>query len=91
MLSKRELKEKYEELFKTPSFALRADFDQKKFSEAYLKKARHNLELAGLLDLLSRDGSVLNLASLRGSIGSLILVALGNAVPSHRDFPFHIG
>ena len=60
MLSKRELKEKYEELFKTPSFALRADFDQKKFSEAYLKKARHNLELAGLLDLLSRDSEKKN-------------------------------
>ncbi len=54
MLSKRELKEKYEELFSSPSFSLRKDSDQKKFSEDYLKKARHNLELAGILDEISR-------------------------------------
>lgn len=55
MLSRRELKEKYEALFIYPHFTLRKDADQKKFSEDYLNKARHNLELAGVLDELSRN------------------------------------
>jgi hypothetical protein len=53
MVSKYELKERYEELCK--AHILRKESNEKKFSEDYLKKSRHNLELAGLLDLLSRD------------------------------------
>ncbi|MCK5283747.1 MAG: HEPN domain-containing protein [Nanoarchaeota archaeon] len=53
MLSKAELKEAYEENLK--SFMIRNDKNQEKFSLSYLKKARHNLEVAGILNILSRD------------------------------------
>ena len=53
MLSKRELKESYEECLK--KFTIRSISDEKRFVGEYFEKALHNLELAGLLDLLSRD------------------------------------
>lgn len=56
ILSKRELKEKYEELVK--KYLLRPDSNEKKFANGYLLKARHDLELAGVLDLLSNDDEV---------------------------------
>ncbi|MEK6969212.1 MAG: HEPN domain-containing protein [Nanoarchaeota archaeon] len=52
MLSKNELKEKYEECLK--NYSIKQDVNEKKFSESYLNKSLHNLELAGLLDLISR-------------------------------------
>lgn len=53
MLSKRELKEKYENLQK--EFTIRREKDQKKFADSYLDKALHNLEVAGVLDILTTD------------------------------------
>ena len=53
MLSKAELNEKYEDCLR--EFTIRRDANEKKFSEGYLAKALHNLELAGVLDILSRD------------------------------------
>ena len=53
MLSKSELNERYEDCLK--EFTIRKDHNEKKFSEGYLAKALHNLELAGVLDILSRD------------------------------------
>ncbi len=53
MLSKDELNERYEECLR--EFTIRKDADEKKFSEGYLAKASHNLELAGVLDILSRN------------------------------------
>lgn len=53
MLSKVELNEKYEECLR--EFAIRKDANEKKFSEGYLAKSVHNLELAGVLDILSRN------------------------------------
>lgn len=53
MLSKVELKEAYEECLK--AFTVRKDKNEEKFSESYLFKARHNLEVAGILNMLSRD------------------------------------
>lgn len=56
MLSKRELKEAYEEALR--DHAIRRESDQKKFSDSYLEKALHNLELAGVLDMLSRNSEI---------------------------------
>lgn len=53
MLSKAELNEKYEECLR--EFTIRRDVNEKKFSEGYLNKALHNLELSGVLDILSRN------------------------------------
>ncbi|MBS3107062.1 HEPN domain-containing protein [Candidatus Woesearchaeota archaeon] len=53
MLSKTELIEAYEECLS--EFSLRKEPGEKKFSEGYLAKTLHNLELAGVLDLLSRN------------------------------------
>ena len=53
MSSKDELNERYEECLR--EFTIRKDADEKKFSEGYLGKASHNLELAGVLDILSRN------------------------------------
>lgn len=53
MLSKAELNERYEECLR--EFTIRRDANEKKFSEGYLNKALHNLELAGVLDILSRN------------------------------------
>ena len=53
MLSKAELNERYEECLR--EFTIRRDANEKKFSEGYLAKALHNLELAGVLDILSRN------------------------------------
>jgi len=56
ILSKRELKEEYDKLIK--EYSLRIDSNEKKFADSYLKKALHNLELAGVLDLLSKDDEI---------------------------------
>ena len=53
MLSKREVKESYEQSLK--EYSVRKDNNQKNFSGSYFDKAKHNLELAGVLDILSRD------------------------------------
>ena len=53
MLSKAELNERYESYIK--KFIIRRDINEKKFSDSYLAKALHNIELAGVLDILSRD------------------------------------
>ena len=53
MLSKVELNEKYEECL--GEFTIRKDVNEKKFSDSYLAKALHNIELAGVLDILSRN------------------------------------
>ena len=53
MLSKAELNKKYEKCLR--EFTIRRDANEKKFSEGYLAKALHNLELAGVLDILSRN------------------------------------
>ena len=53
MQSKREVKESYEEDLK--DFTIRKDSNEKKFADDYLDKALHNLELAGVLDNLSRN------------------------------------
>src|SRR3989338_3704320 len=51
MLSKAELNERYEKCLR--KFTIRKDANEKKFSDSYLAKALHNLELAGVLDILS--------------------------------------
>jgi len=56
IISKRELKEEYEQLIK--EYSLRIDSNEKKFANNYLMKALHNLELAGVLDLLSKDDEI---------------------------------
>jgi uncharacterized protein (UPF0332 family) len=53
MLSKAELKEAYEENLK--SYSIRQDKSQETFSPNYLMKARHNIEVASVLDSLSRN------------------------------------
>ncbi len=53
MLSKRELKEKYEQLLK--EFQIRIEKNENKFYKNYLEKSFHNLEVAGILDILSID------------------------------------
>ncbi len=57
-ISKRELKEEYEKLVK--EYSLRLDSNEKKFADNYLMKALHDLELAGVLDLLSKDDKIKN-------------------------------
>ncbi len=54
MLPKADLRKKYEK-YREKSKIIE-DTNEKKFSEGYLAKALHNLELAGVLDILSRDG-----------------------------------
>ncbi|MBS3127300.1 HEPN domain-containing protein [Candidatus Woesearchaeota archaeon] len=56
IISKKELKEEYEQLIK--EYSLRIDSNEKKFANNYLMKALHNLELAGVLDLLSKDDEI---------------------------------
>ncbi len=53
LLSKNELKEKYEESIS--EYNIYKQNDEKKFSEGYMDKALHNLELAGILDIISRN------------------------------------
>ncbi|MBN1232085.1 MAG: HEPN domain-containing protein [Candidatus Coatesbacteria bacterium] len=53
MLSRREIKEAYQKCLK--EYSVRKQDSEKKFVNNYLEKAMHNLELAGVLDLLSRD------------------------------------
>lgn len=53
MLSKNELKEKYESLLN--EYTIRKDNNEKKFAEGYMDKALHNLELAGVLEIISRN------------------------------------
>ena len=53
MLSKAELNERYESCIR--EFTIRRDINEKKFSDSYLAKALHNIELSGVLDILSRD------------------------------------
>ncbi|MBU1875761.1 MAG: HEPN domain-containing protein [Nanoarchaeota archaeon] len=56
MISKRELKEEYEKLIK--EYSLRIDSNETKFADSYLEKALHNLELAGVLELLSKNDEI---------------------------------
>lgn len=56
MLSKNELKEMYEECLR--EYSIRKELNEKKFAETYLDKSLHNLELAGLLDLISRKEDI---------------------------------
>lgn len=53
MLTKNELKEKYESYLK--EYIIHKENDEKKFADNYMNKAVHNLELAGILDIISRD------------------------------------
>ncbi len=55
-LSKKELKNEYKRLIK--EYALRIDSNEERFAQGYLRKALHNLELAGVLDLLSKDNEI---------------------------------
>ena len=71
MLSKAELNENYEECLR--EFTIRRDANEKKFSEAYLTKALHNLELAGVLDILSRFKYIYFLCCLKNTFSAFIL------------------
>lgn len=51
MLSKRKLVENYKELV---NYQIIKDSSQPKFANSYMEKAFHNLEVAGILDLVSR-------------------------------------
>lgn len=53
MLTKNELKEKYEYFLK--EHMIHRENDEKKFADGYMDKAFHNLELAGILDIISRN------------------------------------
>ncbi len=53
MLSKNDLKEKYESFLK--EYIIRKDNNEKKFAEGYMDKSLHNLELAGVLEIISRN------------------------------------
>ncbi|MFH0798494.1 MAG: hypothetical protein V1906_03725, partial [Candidatus Woesearchaeota archaeon] len=53
MLDKNELKRRYESFQK--EYAIRNDSSERKLAKDYMDKSLHNLELAGILDLISRD------------------------------------
>lgn len=53
VLDKNELKRRYESFQK--EYAIRNGSNEKKLAEGYKDKSLHNLELAGILDLISRD------------------------------------